>query len=409
MTSLRRRLLVSLLGAIVTVFLVAGVAIYQMAHNEVDEVMDYQLRQLALSLSDQRFGQAAPIAPPEEAFDFVIQIWDGHGLRLYLSHPHSVLPDLAQFGYTTVKAGEDDWRIYSIPLRDRVIQVAQPMRVRRAMAAKAALRTLVPLLVLVPLLGAIIWYLIGRGLRPLDTLARGVTARRADALSPLSDSGVPDEALPLVRALNGLLDRLSQALAAQRAFVADAAHALRTPLTALQLQLQLTERADTAAERQAALSELRGGLTRAIRLVEQLLTLARQSPENDAPAPRTRVDLSALARSALTALGERCHAYTHLSHVYPQGSSVYSTFVFRIGPEFEGAWARWRALKSAVSDAIVRSGGTISHQHGVGKDHAAWLEAEKSARGMQAIGEMIAGFDPDGVMASGNLVPDKKP
>ncbi|MCB1952103.1 MAG: two-component sensor histidine kinase [Zoogloeaceae bacterium] len=308
MTSLRRRLLVSLLGAIVTVFLVAGVAIYQMAHNEVDEVMDYQLRQLALSLSDQRFGQAAPIAPPEEAFDFVIQIWDGHGLRLYLSHPHSVLPDLAQFGYTTVKAGEDDWRIYSIPLRDRVIQVAQPMRVRRAMAAKAALRTLVPLLVLVPLLGAIIWYLIGRGLRPLDTLARGVTARRADALSPLSDSGVPDEALPLVRALNGLLDRLSQALAAQRAFVADAAHALRTPLTALQLQLQLTERADTAAERQAALSELRGGLTRAIRLVEQLLTLARQSPDNDAPAPRTRVDLSALARNALTALAPLAEA-----------------------------------------------------------------------------------------------------
>lgn len=128
--------------------------------------------------------------------------------------------------------------------------------------------------------------------------------------------------------------------------------------------------------------------------------------------PRVEPTMRAMeeaGRSALTALGERCHAYTHLSHVYPQGSSVYSTFVFRIGPEFEGAWARWRALKSAVSDAIVRSGGTISHQHGVGKDHAAWLEAEKGARGMQAIAEMIAGFDPDGVMASGNLVPDKKP
>ena len=113
-------------------------------------------------------------------------------------------------------------------------------------------------------------------------------------------------------------------------------------------------------------------------------------------------------RNALSALGERCHAYTHLSHVYPQGSSVYSTFVFRIGPDFETAWARWRSLKGAVSVAIVESGGTISHQHGVGKDHAPWLEAEKGARGMAAIADMIAHFDPDGVMASGNLIADKK-
>jgi len=81
----------------------------------------------------------------------------------------------------------------------------------------------------------------------------------------------------------------------------------------------------------------------------------------------------------LLALGERCHAYTHLSHVYAQGSSVYSTFVFRVGPDFEAAWARWTALKAAVSEAVVHMGGTISHQHGVGKDHARYLAAEKGA------------------------------
>ncbi len=113
-------------------------------------------------------------------------------------------------------------------------------------------------------------------------------------------------------------------------------------------------------------------------------------------------------REALASLGERCHAYTHLSHVYPQGSSVYSTFVFRIGPDFETAWARWRALKTAVSAAIVAGGGTISHQHGVGKDHAPWLAAEKGARGVAAISDMIAHFDPDGVMASGNLIADNQ-
>ncbi len=110
-------------------------------------------------------------------------------------------------------------------------------------------------------------------------------------------------------------------------------------------------------------------------------------------------------RSALAGHGERCHAYTHLSHVYPQGSSVYSTFVFRIGPDFDGAWARWQSLKAAVSEAIVREGGTISHQHGVGKDHAPYLGAEKGATGLRLIDGLIREADPSGLLDSGNLRP----
>lgn len=114
-------------------------------------------------------------------------------------------------------------------------------------------------------------------------------------------------------------------------------------------------------------------------------------------------------RDALARLGERCHAYTHLSHVYPQGSSVYSTFVFRIGPDFDSSWGRWVALKAAVSQAIVAQGGTISHQHGVGKDHAPYLGAEKGQRGLQALQALIDHFDPHGLMACGNLLPPAAP
>ncbi len=114
-------------------------------------------------------------------------------------------------------------------------------------------------------------------------------------------------------------------------------------------------------------------------------------------------------RGTLAAAGERCHAYTHLSHVYPQGSSVYSTFVFRIGADFDAAWAHSVALKSAVSEAIVRHGGTITHQHGVGKDHARYLGAEKGPRGMAGLAALIDHFDPDAVMASGNLLPASEP
>lgn len=117
--------------------------------------------------------------------------------------------------------------------------------------------------------------------------------------------------------------------------------------------------------------------------------------------------LETAGRAALAQHGERTHCYTHLSHVYAQGSSVYSTFVYRIGPDYESALARWRSLKTAVGDAIVAHGGTITHQHGVGKDHARWLAAEKGAAGMSALAAMVREFDPHGVMARGNLLGDE--
>ncbi len=101
--------------------------------------------------------------------------------------------------------------------------------------------------------------------------------------------------------------------------------------------------------------------------------------------------------------GERVHAFTHLSHVYRQGCSIYSTFVFRASGDIEAERARWRRFKAAASEAIVAHGGTISHQHGVGSDHAPWLPAEKGALGMDLIRAMAREFDPDGMMNPGKL------
>jgi alkyldihydroxyacetonephosphate synthase len=110
------------------------------------------------------------------------------------------------------------------------------------------------------------------------------------------------------------------------------------------------------------------------------------------------------ARDAFAQHGERVHAYTHLSHVYAQGASVYSTFVYRLSGDYEQDLARWRSLKAGVSQAIVANGGTISHQHGVGSDHAPYLEAEKGALGMSAMRAMFSHFDPDQRMNPGKLV-----
>jgi alkyldihydroxyacetonephosphate synthase len=117
--------------------------------------------------------------------------------------------------------------------------------------------------------------------------------------------------------------------------------------------------------------------------------------------------VEAAATAALGRHGEKVHAYTHLSHLYTQGASVYTTFVYRLAGNFEQDLARWRTLKQAVSLAIVANGGTISHQHGVGSDHAPYVAAEKGALGVSAMGALFRHFDPQQIMNPGKLLPSE--
>ncbi len=114
--------------------------------------------------------------------------------------------------------------------------------------------------------------------------------------------------------------------------------------------------------------------------------------------------LAPALRRGLADEDERVHAFTHLSHVYPTGSSLYTTFVFRLADDPDVTLERWRRLKALASEAIVRLGGTISHQHGVGTDHALYLAAEKGDLGMAALGDLARRFDPAGIMHPGALL-----
>jgi alkyldihydroxyacetonephosphate synthase len=107
---------------------------------------------------------------------------------------------------------------------------------------------------------------------------------------------------------------------------------------------------------------------------------------------------------ALDEQGERIHVFTHLSHTYTTGSSIYTIYVFRLGADADATLRRWQLLKTAASNAIVRHGGTISHQHGVGLDHQPYLEAEKGPLGIAAIRNLATTFDPDGLMNPGKLI-----
>jgi alkyldihydroxyacetonephosphate synthase len=114
--------------------------------------------------------------------------------------------------------------------------------------------------------------------------------------------------------------------------------------------------------------------------------------------------IEAALHLGLEKIGERVHVFTHLSHLYPYGSSIYTTYLFRIAPDPDETIVRWEALKSAASRAIIAHGGTISHQHGVGTDHLSYLPQEKGSIGMQTIRDLCKGFDPDGIMNPGKLI-----
>ena len=186
--------------------------------------------------------------------------------------------------------------MFSIQTRSQVIQVAQNMAARRDMARALALRTLAPLAFMAPLLVLIVWWGVSRSLAPVERVRRQLAQRQADDLSPVNDAQLPDEVQPLVGELNLLFERVQRAFDAQQHFVADAAHELRSPLVALRLQLQGLQRAGDDAARAAATERLSSGIDRATRLVEQLLTLARQEASTVTTEP---VDLRAIAPLAL--------------------------------------------------------------------------------------------------------------
>jgi two-component system OmpR family sensor kinase len=291
-SSLRARLLGSLLAGVVLVGAVGGWVVYRNALAEADEFFDYHLREVALFLRDEPVEYLlAPQLPPTDAsYDFVVQVWSLDGMRVYLSRPHAVLPDITTIGFSTVMTPEGRWRVFGVQAMTRVIQVAQPMSVRERRAAELAWQTLKPFALLLPVLALLIWFAVGHALEPLRRLTAQVKARRVDALDALPAERLPDEVQPLVLALNDLLGRLRAALERERAFMADAAHELRTPLTALYLQLGMLARASGEAEREAAMGTLSAGVQRAIRLVEQMLALARQEPRAESRLVPVRLD-----------------------------------------------------------------------------------------------------------------------
>jgi two-component system OmpR family sensor kinase/two-component system sensor histidine kinase QseC len=280
MHSIRTRLLLALLALVAAVSVLAGVLTYRRVLAETSDLLDYQLRQMALSLESQ-----IPLATrllPESGTDYIVEIWNLFGGIEYASRGVQGMPTINRplLGYADLQLQGRPWRAYGLQTFDGVIDVAQPLGIRNAQSRAAALSVVVPMLVLLSLLAVAIAAVVGSSLAPLRRLALEVQRRDVHSLTPLAAGRLPEEIAPVVEQINGLLRRLDAAFAVQRSFIADAAHELRSPLTAVRLQLQLLERAPDQAAREQARAALGAAVERAVHLVSQLLTLARNEPQD---------------------------------------------------------------------------------------------------------------------------------
>jgi two-component system sensor histidine kinase QseC len=298
-----------LLGAVLLFGIIAGFESHKNALHEADELFDAQLVQFAHSLlsvaTDLDDDHAAHKLPPSHKYqqNFVFEVWseDDGDRRVLLRSEESIDlngMDLPEQKIKNRTWNGSDWRFYHLRDDRRRIEVlvGQNNKVRNELAREVAWHNVTPFLFGLPVLALFIFIAIRFGLRPLNKLTTSLRRLQPEQLRTIALEQTPAEITPVVEALNNLLTRTANVIENERRFTADAAHELRTPIAALQAQIQAAQLATGETERSECLHKSLQGTERMSHLVGQLLTLSRLD-ELTAPALLEPLDLTGLARA----------------------------------------------------------------------------------------------------------------
>lgn len=315
--SIRRRLVVILIGLFVVTWLIAFAATYAAAARRIGVLFDARLAHDAgalLVLAEQKppprddNPHRIPISPQQVRQVLAFAVWRGEHLVLR-SYNSPTVARPATTGYTDVTLDGHVWRGYVLlqPQSGLTVWVGEPFSLRDRMIDEITYDLLFPMLLALPLLAAAVWWGVGRGLAPVARVATEMARRSPSNLKPVGAEIVPSEINPLVDKLDDLLARLREAFDLERRFTADAAHEIRTPLASIKTHAQVALRATGDEQRRQSLGQVIEGVDRATRVVEQLLTLARLDREA-LEGQFVAVRLDSLAVEVLAALHPEAEA-----------------------------------------------------------------------------------------------------
>ncbi|MCD5363529.1 sensor histidine kinase [Chromobacterium aquaticum] len=303
--SVQLKLSFTLSLAILVVAIVAGVFSFLSAFDEAHELQDDVLRQVAQLMDRQRLSPAPPttdVRPKdvdEESRVIVQRLGEASSSPVGVDAERTFpLPTTLVDGLHTLEVGGETFRVLvKTTAAGEHIAVAQESGFRNEIARDGALRTVMPFLILVPVLLLIVADLVRKMFRPIAALSKEIDLRAEQELHPVEDQHLPVEVRPFAVAINRLLARVGQSMDSQRRFVADAAHELRSPLTAMSLQAERLAEADMSSLARERLAVLRQGIERGRSLLDQLLTLAKAQAATD--APKSPVSVQGIYRRVL--------------------------------------------------------------------------------------------------------------
>jgi two-component system, OmpR family, sensor histidine kinase QseC len=287
--SLRRRLLAALVSLAAALFAVSATQNYLAYRAASSRLFDDSLRETAgllMKLVQHEVAEHGRLLGIEllraettpGPYDFRFQVWTPDMQSGYpASGGQAPLVPFDTAGFATTDVDGESWRAYSMwnPARTLQVQIAQRQELRIAQQRHSLLRTAVSFGVLMMIGTLMIWWIVGETIRPLRDTAVSVGRRSEEDLRPVDASTAPREVMPLLQALNRLLERISAVLSAERRFTSDAAHELRTPLAAIRANAQVLVGARDSDERDRTARDLLASVDRSTRLIDQLLALAR--------------------------------------------------------------------------------------------------------------------------------------
>lgn len=323
--SLRSRLTWLLVGAALVAWITSSLWLYRSSLAQTDQLFDAALveaahavlavvaRELKHHPEDEDEGEieleAVDHAHTESIF-YQVRASSGEIVFRSPGAPHEPLAAVGAGGFSDARLADGEYRVYSLEARqDRTtIHVAQPLAVRTHFAQNAALRLLLPGLVLAAVLAGGVWLIVRRVTAPVVAFAGTIDARAPGDSTPVQLDRLPAELRPVGQAVNRLFARVDEALQHERTLTADAAHELRTPLAALRAQAQVALRSHDDGDRREALRALIGGVDRATRLVETVLTLARLDASSVDLGTLPTLSVDRIAAETVEALKSSPHA-----------------------------------------------------------------------------------------------------